>query len=343
MERAEFYSALYDSNNYLEHHGVDGQKWGKRNGPPYPLNSEGKASLVKQRKAEKLNTENKLKYEQYKYAGRANTAYNVKVAGRVAAPIGGVIGAGIGSTIGPEGTVLGTIAGLAIADLGASATSGIINLGMNAVRNSKYKKALIESQKRTNENLIDDQKRINADKTAAQYKRNTEVVEKYTKSASESIKNGDVKKAAYIIAQIPYAHYESETDRLVSEGKTYEEACALVFSDKTKNGIDATERLAFNSAEKLLSGIKDPKHREEFLSELSITMDSSERDNPSVMVYNNNQKKITSYYDAYTVSNELEKNGLKATEEFNATDLDTIYGSKQRGTNSYYVWGQKVQ
>lgn len=53
MERAEFYSALYDSNNYLEHHGVDGQKWGKRNGPPYPLDSEGKADLIKQRKAEK--------------------------------------------------------------------------------------------------------------------------------------------------------------------------------------------------------------------------------------------------------------------------------------------------
>ncbi len=153
MERAEFYSALYDSNNYLEHHGVDGQKWGKRNGPPYPLNSEGKASLKKQRKAEKLNTENKLAYEQYKYAGRANTAYNVKVAGRVAAPVGGIIGAGIGSTVGPEGTVLGTIAGLAIADLGASATSGIINLGMNAVRNSKYKKALIESQKRAEDDL----------------------------------------------------------------------------------------------------------------------------------------------------------------------------------------------
>lgn len=160
MERAEFYSALYDSNNYLEHHGVDGQKWGKRNGPPYPLNSEGKASLKKQRKAEKLNTENKLAYEQYKYAGRANTAYNVKVAGRVAAPVGGVIGAGIGSTIGPEGTILGTLAGVAIADLGASATSGIINLGMNAVRNSKYKKDLLESQKRTNANLTDDLDRL---------------------------------------------------------------------------------------------------------------------------------------------------------------------------------------
>lgn len=37
-------------NNELYHHGVQGQKWGKRNGPPYPLNAKGKASLAKQRK-----------------------------------------------------------------------------------------------------------------------------------------------------------------------------------------------------------------------------------------------------------------------------------------------------
>lgn len=36
-------------NDELYHHGVRGQKWGKRNGPPYPLNSEGKSNLRKQR------------------------------------------------------------------------------------------------------------------------------------------------------------------------------------------------------------------------------------------------------------------------------------------------------
>ena len=38
---------------YLIHHGVEGQQWGKRNGPPYPLNKAGKAELRAQKKAEK--------------------------------------------------------------------------------------------------------------------------------------------------------------------------------------------------------------------------------------------------------------------------------------------------
>ena len=27
-------------NNYLMHHGIKGQKWGEKNGPPYPLKAE---------------------------------------------------------------------------------------------------------------------------------------------------------------------------------------------------------------------------------------------------------------------------------------------------------------
>lgn len=30
---------VYDSNDYLSHHGIQGQKWGKKNGPPYPLSA----------------------------------------------------------------------------------------------------------------------------------------------------------------------------------------------------------------------------------------------------------------------------------------------------------------
>lgn len=33
---------------YLAHHGVEGQQWGKRNGPPYPLEGSGKRNFVQQ-------------------------------------------------------------------------------------------------------------------------------------------------------------------------------------------------------------------------------------------------------------------------------------------------------
>lgn len=37
-------------NNELQHHGILGQKWGKRNGPPYPLSASKSASIKKRRK-----------------------------------------------------------------------------------------------------------------------------------------------------------------------------------------------------------------------------------------------------------------------------------------------------
>lgn len=47
----EWYAKRDDS---LEHHGIDGQKWGIRNGPPYPLDSK-KAERIK-RRLEKKDT-----------------------------------------------------------------------------------------------------------------------------------------------------------------------------------------------------------------------------------------------------------------------------------------------
>lgn len=41
--------------NYLSHHGIKGQKWGKKNGPPYPLDSKtaervkSKAKVIKRK------------------------------------------------------------------------------------------------------------------------------------------------------------------------------------------------------------------------------------------------------------------------------------------------------
>lgn len=39
--------------DYLFHHGIKGQKWGKQNGPPYPLSKEKHNKVVKKSKKEK--------------------------------------------------------------------------------------------------------------------------------------------------------------------------------------------------------------------------------------------------------------------------------------------------
>lgn len=46
--------------NYLAHHGIDGQKWGQRNGPPYPLLRGSTGRLrVKAQEKRKARTEAK--------------------------------------------------------------------------------------------------------------------------------------------------------------------------------------------------------------------------------------------------------------------------------------------
>ncbi len=78
-----------DQTNYLAHHGVLGQKWGKKNGPPYPLDagdhseSEKKAgwqksiddAYTKKKKPKKLQKElNKLDKDQSKHLYERNRA-----------------------------------------------------------------------------------------------------------------------------------------------------------------------------------------------------------------------------------------------------------------------------
>lgn len=56
-------SDFLNNSLYLSHHGTEGMQWGKRNGPPYPLNKQGRAALRKQKKADKKNAKIAKKQE----------------------------------------------------------------------------------------------------------------------------------------------------------------------------------------------------------------------------------------------------------------------------------------
>lgn len=126
---------MYDTNE-IYHHGVSGMKWGKRNGPPYPLDAQGKADLREQKK---LNAKSKEDYKMHKAYNkqRANKAVKRDVA--IAMIGGGAIGTLTG----------GPMAGLAsmlASGLATTAFSSAVNAGRNAVNNSNYKKMLLDSQ-----------------------------------------------------------------------------------------------------------------------------------------------------------------------------------------------------
>lgn len=68
-----FIDGLSDENvealsEILEHHGIDGQKWGVRNGPPYPLErGKGKRSSVKEKARIILRDADDLTLDELRY------------------------------------------------------------------------------------------------------------------------------------------------------------------------------------------------------------------------------------------------------------------------------------
>ena len=67
-EEEKVYCSMYSRNAELYHHGIKGQKWGVRNGPPYPLGS-GKGSS-RSAKEKRLNDDS--------YDGSNNNLDNMK-------------------------------------------------------------------------------------------------------------------------------------------------------------------------------------------------------------------------------------------------------------------------
>lgn len=71
-----------DRSSALYHHGIDGQKWGHKNGPPYPLSRSGKWSAAERREnkrlakeAKKIKAEEKQEKKDAKRATVSSKAY----------------------------------------------------------------------------------------------------------------------------------------------------------------------------------------------------------------------------------------------------------------------------
>lgn len=114
------------SDMYLAHHGMEGQKWGVQNGPPYPLDKAGQLRLKKQkaeRKYEKARARNVV-------ASRINKVSAISTLG--------IGGAGLVALAG--GVLTGPLGAITIAAMGVGAaatnTSGIIALGSRFVRDN---------------------------------------------------------------------------------------------------------------------------------------------------------------------------------------------------------------
>ena len=68
----EIYVGALISNEYLEHHGIPGMKWGKKHGPPYPL-SESVSDRIQKMKSvgqRKLDTHDAATMAKYKTTSR---------------------------------------------------------------------------------------------------------------------------------------------------------------------------------------------------------------------------------------------------------------------------------
>ena len=62
------------NNNYISHHGIPGMKWGKQNGPPYPLGSSQMSFLERRRAKKAAKTEAKKEQAARKAEERKNRA-----------------------------------------------------------------------------------------------------------------------------------------------------------------------------------------------------------------------------------------------------------------------------
>lgn len=71
-------------NDYLEHHGIKDQRWGVRNGPPYPLSRQEKAKMRAKAKAEKLKEQKKIQDQKLKNTSLKRQMLADKISSKIA-------------------------------------------------------------------------------------------------------------------------------------------------------------------------------------------------------------------------------------------------------------------
>lgn len=118
------------SSDELYHHGILGQKWGKKNGPPYPLDASNHSAAEKK-------AINKANYKTYKAVNRIERKKKVVRDTNIGATAGALIGLAA-SGANPAMTVTLMVASAA----GTAITSSAIRKGAEIVKNSKYKRML---------------------------------------------------------------------------------------------------------------------------------------------------------------------------------------------------------
>lgn len=58
----EIFFGSDETGNVLAHHGVKGQKWGVRNGPPYPIDKSKKSDKIEGQRAPKISEDKFINY-----------------------------------------------------------------------------------------------------------------------------------------------------------------------------------------------------------------------------------------------------------------------------------------
>jgi hypothetical protein len=203
--------------NELYHHGVEGMSWGKRNGPPYPLNASGKAKLRAQKKAAKIgSTEGTSDLRAQKKAAKAENKKlalevkksqvykNNKMMNQMRAKkrvhrdtaIGGLASAAVGFAAGgPVGAAAGIIGGALV----SSIASSTINKGRQIYENSKFKNMKVSElkEKKVAKNDTSESGLLSKKKTKEQpVKSYKKLEETEIKAAKEdAIRKGNIKEA----------------------------------------------------------------------------------------------------------------------------------------------------